>query len=194
MAISGVGVAEVTVGFLLLYSGYKNVGIKDELTSLLQGQVPTGNPTGPVTVGVEQPSTASTSSSSPAGSSTAAGGSVSANQAIGKLVAAPYGWATGTEWTDLVNLWNRESGWNNQATNPSSGAYGIAQALGHGEGAATQGSVTNEYGGYGISDSEAQDANSGDAGAQITWGLQYIKETYGDPEAAWAHEESAGWY
>lgn len=125
------------------------------------------------------------------------GGTAAQNQATGQLVAAAYGWAptqNNGEWLSLVKLWNQESGWNNQAMNPSSGAYGIAQALGHGSGAATQGTVTNEYGGYGISDGMAQAANSGDAASQITWGLQYIKQTYGDPNAAWAHEVSAGWY
>jgi len=149
-----------------------------------------------------QASDASAPGSTPAGAAatgihttpTATG---AANQAIGQLVTAAYGWAptqSAPDWSALVNLWNQESGWDNNAVNPSSGAYGIAQALGHGDGAATQGSVTNEYGGYGISDSLAQAANSGDATAQITWGLQYIKATYGTPSAAWAHEQSNGWY
>jgi hypothetical protein len=79
-----------------------------------------------------------------------------------------------------VSLWNRESGWSNTAENPSSGAYGIAQALGHGP--------TNQY--------PAGPANPpvSSASAQIAWGLSYIKQTYGSPSAAWAHEESEGWY
>lgn len=120
-----------------------------------------------------------------------------ANQTIGQLVTGAYGWSPSqapSEWDALVKLWTQESGWNNQATNASSGAYGIAQALGHGSGSATQGSVTNEYGGFGISDAMARSANSGDAASQITWGLQYIKQTYGSPSAAWAHEQSNNWY
>lgn len=128
---------------------------------------------------------------------TAPTATAAANQTLGKLVAAAYGWAptqSASNWSSLVSLWNQESGWDNNAANPGSGAYGIAQALGHGQGSATQGSVTNQYGGYGISDSMAAAANSGDATAQITWGLQYIKETYGSPDAAWAHEQSNNWY
>ena len=34
-----------------------------------------------------------------------------------------------SEFPDLVRLWDDESGWRADATNPSSGAYGIAQAL-----------------------------------------------------------------
>lgn len=127
----------------------------------------------------------------------AVSGSGTANQAIGRLVTGAYGWAPSqapSEWAALVKLWTQESGWNNTAQNPASGAYGIAQALGHGTGAATQGSVTNEYGGYGISDAMAKAANSGDAASQITWGCQYIKQTYGSPSAAWAHEQSNNWY
>ena len=115
----------------------------------------------------------------------------------------PYGWAVGQEWDDLVALWNRESGWYNTAFN-ASGAYGVAQALGHGTaetaetGPRSVGSdspgVNASYGGYGLSTAQAQAANAGHASPQIIWGLNYIKATYGNPIAAWAHEESAGWY
>jgi hypothetical protein len=33
-----------------------------------------------------------------------------------------------------------------------------------------------------------------DAATQIRWGLEYIKDTYGSPCAAWSHEEATGWY
>jgi SLT domain-containing protein len=71
----------------------------------------------------------------------------------------------------LQALWNRESGWNAYAVNPSSGAYGIPQSLGHGH-----------------------PFNLGDYVAQIWWGLRYIAGRYGSPAAAWGHELSAGWY
>jgi hypothetical protein len=32
------------------------------------------------------------------------------------------------------------------------------------------------------------------ATTQIKWGLEYIKERYSTPYAAWIHEESNGWY
>ena len=107
-----------------------------------------------------------------------AGGSV----ALGQQMAAQAGW-TGSQWNCLDWLWTRESGWNRFAENPKSGAYGIAQALGHGP--------TNQY--------PAGPANppTSDARTQIAWGLGYIANTpYGThtPCQAWAHEESAGWY
>lgn len=91
-------------------------------------------------------------------------------QAIGRALAARYGW-TGSEWDALNNVAMRESGWNPDAVNKSSGAYGIGQSLGHG----------HPY-------------NLGDAPAQIAWMLNYIKQRYGDPASAWQHETSQGWY
>ena len=32
------------------------------------------------------------------------------------------------------------------------------------------------------------------AATQITWGLRYIRDTYGSPCAAWSHEQAVGWY
>ena len=76
----------------------------------------------------------------------------------------------------LVSLWNRESHWNVYAGNPSTGAYGIPQAL--------PGSKMASAG-----------ADWADNPAtQITWGLGYITGRYGDPCGAWAHSESSGWY
>jgi hypothetical protein len=73
-------------------------------------------------------------------------------------------------------LWYRESGWNPSAENPSSGAFGIPQAL-PGSKMASAGAdwATNPA-------------------TQIRWGLSYIQSVYGTPCGAWSHEESAGWY
>ena len=83
-----------------------------------------------------------------------------------------FGWGASEE-QPLVNLWNQESGWNPDAVNPSSGAAGIPQALGHG----------NVFG-----------LGWANAAAQILWGLTYIKQRYGSPSAAWAHEVANNWY
>jgi murein DD-endopeptidase MepM/ murein hydrolase activator NlpD len=76
----------------------------------------------------------------------------------------------------LNALWQRESGWNSRAMNPSSGAYGIPQAL--------PGSKMASAGG---------DWRTNPA-TQIRWGLSYIASTYGTPCGAWAHSQSHGWY
>lgn len=123
-------------------------------------------------------------------------------QNTAKLMLGNFGLRV-SEFPDLINLWNRESSWSRTAWNPS-GAYGIAQALGHagpGECAVGPRSVgsntpgTNcSYGGFGLSPDEARAANGGSMVPQIKWGLGYIKAVYGSLAAAWAHEQSHGWY
>ncbi len=49
-------------------------------------------------------------------------------QAIARDMLAARGWGA-DQFGCLVSLWDRESGWNVYAQNPSSGAYGIPQAL-----------------------------------------------------------------
>ena len=86
-----------------------------------------------------------------------------------------YGWSE-NDYQCLVKLWNRESGWNPNAHNKSSGAYGIAQALP----ASKMSSEGSDYYTNGKT--------------QIRWGLKYIKNRYGTPASAWAHSESHHWY
>jgi hypothetical protein len=93
-----------------------------------------------------------------------------AAQAFAASLLGQYGWGQ-DQMPPLISLWNQESGWNSNAVNPSSGAYGIPQSLGHG----------HPY-------------NLGDYKAQVIWGLNYIKSTYGSPSAAWAHERAFNWY
>ena len=66
----------------------------------------------------------------PAGQA-AAGVSASANQILAANLAAGYGWTAGNGQIGcLTDLWTRESSWSETAKNTTSGAYGIAQALG----------------------------------------------------------------
>lgn len=191
MAVDGLGVAYVTAGLVLLWSGVKNATIKETLTGFLKGQVPQGTPAAP-------PASSGTGETTSGGTVVPVGGTVSgasesSNQAAAALQAAAYGWV-GAQWTALNNVEMAEAGWNNLAQNPSSGAFGIAQALGHG-GAGTAGKYGNNYGAqYGLSVSSAVAANNGSAGPQIQWMLGYISATYGNPENAWAHEQSYHWY
>lgn len=108
-------------------------------------------------------------------------------QSIAYSLLPSFGFDQGSQYSCLVALWTQESSWESWATEPTSGAYGIAQALGHGT-ADTGGSVTNEYGGFGLTDTQAREANSGDATEQIRWGLGYIESAYGSPCAAEQHE------
>jgi hypothetical protein len=77
--------------------------------------------------------------------------------------------------------WNyvamRESGWNQFARNPSSGAYGIAQAL-----------PPTKYPFAG------QAAGGSNPAAQISWMEGYMRSRYGGALGAAAHERAFNWY
>jgi hypothetical protein len=90
-------------------------------------------------------------------------------------MAAQRGW-TGTQWSALYDVEMREAGFNMTATNPTSGAYGLAQFI----------NGPSEYAQYG--------GNSTTATGQITGMLNYIAQRYGNPENAWAHEQAYNWY
>ncbi|MGI5468494.1 transglycosylase SLT domain-containing protein [Streptomyces sp. CA-132043] len=74
------------------------------------------------------------------------------------------------------NIVERESGWNPQASNASSGAYGLVQAL-PGSKMASAGAdwKTNPS-------------------TQVKWGLNYMNERYGSPCGAWSFWQSHNWY
>ncbi|MEU4712753.1 lytic transglycosylase domain-containing protein [Micromonospora purpureochromogenes] len=76
----------------------------------------------------------------------------------------------------LDKLWTKESGWNHKASNPSSGAYGIPQALP----GSKMGTVADDW--------------RTNPATQIKWGLGYIEGRYDNPCGAWAHSQSVGWY
>ena len=96
-------------------------------------------------------------------------------QAIAYEMVTARGWGDG-EFSCLVALWNKESGWRVNAYNASSGAYGIPQSL--------PGSKMASAG----ADWETNPAT------QISWGLGYIGGRYGTPCGAWGHSQSVGWY
>lgn len=76
----------------------------------------------------------------------------------------------------INNIWIRESGWNYQATNPNSGAYGIPQAL-PGSKMATAGAdwQTNPL-------------------TQVRWGIGYVNSVYKSACNAWAFWQGHGYY
>lgn len=123
----------------------------------------------PVNKIVEVKTKAVTSRSS---TSRAVSGSVAEYQSYAKSKCESYGWST-SDYNALVALWNKESGWNPNACNPSSGAYGIPQN-----------NNSSKYASW----------YRNNAYAQIDWGLSYIKSRYGTPSAAWNKSRASGWY
>ncbi len=86
-----------------------------------------------------------------------------------------YGYGD-SEFDCFNNIIIRESMWDIDATNPSSGAYGIPQAL-PGSKMATVGS----------------DWRTNPA-TQIIWAIGYMEDRYGSPCAAWSFKRANGWY
>ncbi|WP_238335745.1 lytic transglycosylase domain-containing protein [Serinicoccus kebangsaanensis] len=97
------------------------------------------------------------------------------SRSIAQSMLGSYGWGM-DQWGCLDSLWQKESGWNHTAMNPSSGAYGIPQSL--------PGSKMASAG----ADWQTNPAT------QIQWGLGYISGRYGSPCAAWAHSQAVNWY
>jgi len=91
------------------------------------------------------------------------------------MAATRYGWGSGNLGC-LDALWTRESGWDATAGNPSTGAYGIPQAL--------PGSKMSASG----ADWRTNPVT------QIEWGLDYISDVYGSPCGAWNAFRAKGWY
>jgi hypothetical protein len=115
---------------------------------------------------------------------TGGGGGFNANasgaaQNYAKSILSHYGWGP-SQFGPLKKLWNGESGWNYRAKNPSSGAYGIPQALPASKMASAGSDWLTNY------------------KTQIRWGLGYIKgrPDYGSPAAAYSKwlARSPHWY
>ena len=140
------------------------------IRGVIKGQKPSAVPA-QYTIS-QSPATVSSGSVTPVGGNPESATQEASNQALGRLLAVRYGWATGQEWTALNNIVMDESGWNADAVNPSSGAAGIAQNIQ----------------GWG------PDYEEGNASQQISWMLAYIQQRYGDPVKAWAFHLANGYY
>jgi hypothetical protein len=71
---------------------------------------------------------------------------------------------------------SHESDWDVDATNTSSGAYGLVQAL-PGSKMASAGTDWRP-----------------NAATRIEWGPDYMKDRYGSPCGAWSSRQAQGWY
>ena len=88
----------------------------------------------------------------------------------------PGRWSPADQFQCFSNIVNHESSWNYRATNPSSGAYGLVQAL--------PGSKMASAG----ADWQTNPAT------QIKWGLNYMNSRYGSPCGAWSFWQANHWY
>jgi hypothetical protein len=90
-------------------------------------------------------------------------------------IGAAHGWSD-AQISDWANVIKSESNGTLADTNPSSGAYGIAQFI----------NGPSEYGTYGGTSSTVL--------GQLTAMANYIAQRYSNPSAAWAFHQANNWY
>lgn len=95
---------------------------------------------------------------------------------IAEIQAMARAMIPGDDFICFSNIVDHESDWNYQAVNPSSGAYGLMQALP----------------GYKMASAGA-DWRTNPA-TQIKWGLTYMNDRYGSPCGAWEFWQANNWY
>ena len=94
---------------------------------------------------------------------------------VARSMLADYGWSS-DQFSCLDELYQHESGWVYTAENPTSGAYGLPQAL--------PGEKMAAYGADWRTNPDTQ----------LQWGFAYIRDRYGSPCGAWGVWQSQGWY
>lgn len=145
-------------------------------TSTTQTPLPTQTSTSTAT---KTPTPTKTSTTAPTSTSTTSSGS-STNLGIGDTPTEAKALAQtivpSGQFACFANIISRESSWNIYATNPSSGAYGLGQALP----------------GYKMASMGSEWRNS--ALIQIKWALSYMTGRYGSPCAAWTFWQAHDWY
>jgi hypothetical protein len=97
------------------------------------------------------------------------------NRAIGCALMLQWGFGL-EQMPCLDKMWTKESNWRTTAENPVSHSYGIPQAL--------PADKLSKYG----SDWRTNPV------PQIKWGLDYIKNRYGNPCGAWSFWLAHNWY
>jgi resuscitation-promoting factor RpfB len=189
MAVNGIALGITGLGVVFMWAGIKGVSVTAVVQDVVTGknpkalpqtnQIQSGSVSGALTSSTLNPGVSSPVL--PSGGN--AGSSVSSYQAYAFSLFPSFGWGTDQE-QPLVNLWNQESGWDPTAYNPGSHttnpddshAFGIPQALP----ASKMASAGSDW--------------RTNPATQIRWGLGYIRSTYGNPAAAWAHEQAFNWY
>jgi Transglycosylase SLT domain len=179
-------------GAVLLWSGLKGKSWSAVIRDLISGNPPSSSTAsnligGPVSadtaagVNLQDGGGSVTLPGGPAKAGDVSAAAIASYKAFAAALVIKHGWPG--QMGDLTWIVEHESNWNPNATNSSSGAYGIAQALGHGT-ANTRGTKSNMYGNYGTSDAICKSANSGNGYSQLIWMCNYLKAAYGSPSVA----------
>ena len=79
-----------------------------------------------------------------------------------------------TQWQYFDEIIRRESNWDYKADNPHSSAYGLPQAL--------------------TSLHKLPDDYKTNPQTQVLWAIEYISDTYGNPQKSLEHHNAKNWY
>ncbi|KPI27224.1 Lytic transglycosylase catalytic [Actinobacteria bacterium OK074] len=101
---------------------------------------------------------------------------VQSSYTVAQIQSMARAMVSSSQFTCFSNIVDHESSWSYTATNASSGAYGLFQAL--------PGSKMSSVG----SDWRTNPAT------QIKWGLNYMNSRYGSPCEAWSFWQANSWY
>ncbi|MGC9381128.1 transglycosylase SLT domain-containing protein [Streptomyces sp. MH13] len=101
---------------------------------------------------------------------------VQSSYSVSQIQAMARSMVPSGQWQCFSNIVDHESSWNYKAVNPSSGAYGLFQALPAGKYV-----------------SAGADWRTNPA-TQIKWGLNYMDNRYGSPCEAWSFWQANHWY
>jgi hypothetical protein len=164
----------VGTGVLFVWAGLNNKSVLETLKDLIQGKQPQ-----PGAILIPGPEIAGHGTPDPN-----INNPTDLPGIKGLAMAKLHGKGWDSQWDSFDKLITGESNWSPTVKNPSSGAFGLGQALNHGT-AATNGTMSNAYGPQGISVDAARAANSGQAGPQLDWTIAYIAGRYGGPNNAY---------
>lgn len=191
MAINGVAVGITAAGAVFLYSGISGKGVLSSLQYIVQGKSPASVQSAPS--GLDTQNAYQTQDTLLNPNSGVQNDSSSAQAAL-QAAATVFGWGSGAQWTALNAIEMQEAGYNPTATNPSSGAYGMAQSLGHSYSGGPASNGVNEYGGYTLTAAQSEAASLGNPVYQSIWMCDYIQQRYGSPVVAEQFHLANGYY
>jgi hypothetical protein len=166
----------IGVGAILVWSGISGKKWSVVLKDLVAGKSPKSAPSTPIFDPYPASTISGVTSTNPfTGNTGPISSSNAKNEGIVKSAASGKGWGSGAQWSALVALLTRESGFQNNAQNPTSTAFGLFQFL------------DTTWAGFTY-------GKTADPAKQSVDGMEYIAQRYGDPINALAHENAYGWY
>lgn len=185
--VDGPALTTIVIGGVFAYAGIKGKSVLQTAQSFISGAGPATTPQSATIAGIPTNSRGVNANTSVGDVFTDIPPQITSGnpQAVLQQIAATFGWGSGAQWQALQALEMREAEFNPTKKNPSSGAYGLAQSLGHHFSGGPASNGINEYGGQGLTPAQSRAASSGDPVPQALWMMRYIRGKYGNPVNAY---------